>query len=162
MVCLPKFDCFPRAGGEHLQNNPVLDCSKFEGTDLANTTLNGTVDVDVSYECHRFVYDYVGGIGAVGGVFAFTALVSTFYFGLLVSIRNGLASDDRFCRRGILYSMVITIAFGVFGIFFAFHLYLLLIRETVFPTDIIQFGVYSISFFFVVLSGIFVVLGMQK
>ena len=188
--CLQGFDCFPKVGGEFIHRHPVSSCSEAELNNLLNASLFPDQDVDnianlfddinatnetvvdstaakVHFECYRFAFSYVDGIGAVGGLIIFASLLSTLYFGLLVSIRNGITdnSDDCLCRcRLVLYCIVWGTALTLCILFITVNPSVEMIRDAIFKTntDIIQFSMYSAMFMAIVVSGFFIVLAIEN
>ena len=172
-VCVPNFDCFPMYRGSALQRIPVDNCSQSfdlsdemtaSGMDLDNFTavsggeLEGDGDMEIRYECYRFVFRYAEGIGAAGGVLFFTAAFSKLYFGLLVAIY----SLDR-TPRTVLSIIVWACAGILWLLFIVLNAGIPIFREAVFQTntDIIQFTMYALNFFVLVVCGVFVSCGID-
>ena len=173
-VCVPNFDCFPMYHGEHHQRMPVDNCSQVfdlsdemttSGMDRDNFTavtggeIEGDGDMEIHYECYRFVFRYAEGIGAAGGVLFFTGAFSKLYFGLLVAIYS-LDGTPR-----IVLSIIVWVCAGILWLLFiVLNAGIPIFREAVFQTntDIIQFTMYALNFFVLVVCGVFVSCGIVK
>jgi hypothetical protein len=87
-ACVENFDCFPRMGGEYLQQEPVENCSSQSFMPLVqNDSSNSStlpLEVDITFDCYRLVFRYAEAFGAAGGILAITALCSKLYFSLMV------------------------------------------------------------------------------
>ena len=147
--CEANFDCFPKDGDDYLQQEPVSNCSMFE--------FNG----NVTYECYRLVFRYAEGLGAAGGILAFTAVFSKLYFALLVTVYNNL-NDNGWCRL-ILYGIIWGGAAIIFILFIGISVGVKQIRETIFQTltDQIQFAMYALSLLVIIVSGVVVACGIE-
>ena len=166
--CVPNFECFPMYHGNYLQTTPVDNCSQLfdlsdsnltsmgNFTDIVNETDIGDEAVQIYYKCYRFVFRYVEGFTAVGGVLLFTSVISKLYFGILVAAYN--MKSDKCC--GIL-TIATWISAGVLCLLFI--VINIAIRETVFQTttDIILFIIYSVSFAAIVVCGVVVTCGLD-
>ena len=189
--CEPNFDCFPIRDGDFLQRDPVSSCSSFEvdltnsssgivsefadgssingtlfesnDTNATNMMLPSTADREVKYECYRFVFNYVDAFGAIGGLLVFAALVSKLYFGLLVTVYNVVTDDDYYWVRDILYAVICGLAGLFFLGFVIVHTAPHFVNKAVFQstTDLIEFIMYSITFFATFVSGIIVVIAIE-
>ena len=147
--CENNFDCFPKVGDDFLQQEPVNNCSMFEH--------NG----NVTYECYRLVFRYAEGLGAAGGILAFTAVFSKLYFALLVTVYNNL--EGKGCCRLLLYGIIWGGATAIFFLFIGISVGVEEMRETIFQTitDQIQFAMYALSLLVIILSGVVVALGIE-
>ena len=168
--CVPNFDCFPMYRGNALQKTPVDNCSlSFDlsdvltasGMDTDNSTaltdgeMEGDEDVEIHYDCYRFVFRYAEGIGAAGGVLFFTAAFSKLYFGLLAAISDAFdSSSDKLIKYG-LSIFVWGVALVVWLLFVLLNPLIPMFNEAVFQTetDKIQFAMYAINFFMLVICG---------
>ena len=171
--CVPNFDCFPMYRGNHLQSTPVDNCSQLfdlsdtnitsmgNFTDTVNETDIGDGAVKIRYECYRFVFRYIEGFSAAGGVLLFTAVISKLYFGILVAIYN-MDADDKW---KVLLTIVTWVVAGVLClVFIVINVAEPRIREAVFQTtsDIILFLMYSVNFVAIVVCGIVVRCGLDN
>ena len=170
--CVPNFECFPMYRGNHLQTTPVDNCSQLfdlsdssltlmgNFTDIVNETSIGDGAVEIRYECYRFVFRYVEGFSAAGGVLLFSAVISKLYFGILVAIYN-MDIDDKWQLRLIIVTW--STAGGLCLLFIIINVAVPLIREAVFQTttDIILFIMYSVNFAAIVVCGIVVSWGLS-
>ena len=169
--CVQNFDCFPVRHGNYIQNMPVDNCSQLfdlgdasdaNDTMLANSTSGANTDngdMEMHYECYRFVFRYAEGIGAAGGVLLFTAVFSKLYFGLLVAITK-IEHHDIYV---VVLLFTVWILAGVLLLLFVLvNSAVPLFREAVFQTvtDIIQFIMYALNFLMLVVCGIVVTLGI--
>ena len=66
--CEANFDCFPKIGSDHLQQELANNCSVLE------------LNSNVTYECYRLVFRYAEGLGAAGDILILTAVFSKLYF----------------------------------------------------------------------------------
>ena len=149
--CEANFDCFPKDGDDYLQQEPVSSCSMFE--------FNG----NVTYECYRLVFRYAKGLGAAGGILAFTAVFSKLYFSLLVTIYHNMNGSNLRCYRLILYGKVCAGGAITFLLFIGLSVGVPEIRETVFQsiTSQVQFAMYAFSLLVIIVSGVVVVFGIE-
>lgn len=171
--CVPNFECFPMHRGNYLQTTPVDNCSQlfdlshsnmtsmgFDNfTDTVNETDIGDGAMEIRYECYRFVFRYIEGFSAAGGVLLFTAVLSKLYFGILTAIYDSEIAD--------IWKVVLTVATWSFAGFFCllfivFNTAWPLVREAVFQTtaDIILFSLYSLNFVAIVACGVVVSCGI--
>ena len=171
--CVPNFDCFQiDDSSDVLQSEPVRSCLHAQLQSIFNTTPleimdNITADVDIDsvlnarYECYRFVYSYVDGIGAMGGLLVFATLLSTLYFGLLICTRN-IFDDNDCCRRGF-YCVIIGVGAACCFLFFIVNTAAPDVRDAVFKTksDALEFVAYLLTFLAIVVSGGFVAYGIE-
>ena len=149
--CENNFDCFPKIGDYHLQQEPVSNCSVFE--------LNG----NVTYECYGLVFHYAEGLGAAGGILIFTAVFSKLYFALLVTIYNNMMKSHFRCCWFILYRIVWAGAATVFILFIAISVGVEKMQDKLFQTITyqIQFAMYALSLLVIVVSGVLVAVGVE-
>ena len=168
-ACVENFDCFPRMGGEYLQQAPVENCSSssFLMMDsLQNDSSNSStlpLEVDITFDCYCLVFRYAEAFGAAGGILAITALCSKLYFSLLVSIsRTFDGSDDKFCRF-FLYAVVWLVCAAIFAIFLGVNVGIPEVRATIFRTvtGTIQFVMYCITMFLITVTGVIVAFGIE-
>ena len=167
--CVPNFECFPMYHGKYVQTTPVDNCSQlFDLSDnditlmgfnnfTVNETDSGDGGVQIHYECYRFVFRYVEGFSAAGGVLLFSAVISKLYFGILVAICN-MKSDWK-----VLLTIVTWISAAVLcSLFIVINDAVPLIQEVVFQTtsDTVLFSMYSASFVAIVVCGIVVSCGI--
>ena len=171
--CVPNFDCFPMYHGEHCQRMPVDNCSQVfdlsdkmiaSVVDLNNVTavsggqMEDDGDMEIRYECYRFVFRYAEGIGAAGGVLFFTGAFSKLYFGLLVAI-----SSMKNKSLKIVLSIIVWVCAGILCLLFiVLNASIPVFRKAVFQTntDIIQFAMYAANFILLVVCGLFVSFGI--
>ena len=156
--CVPNFECFPMNRSNYLQTTPVDNCSQLFELSDSNKLTDGDKAVQIRYECYRFIFRYVEGFSAAGGVLLFTAVISKLYFGILVAICN-MESD---CCKCLLTIVTWSIAGVLCLLFIVINVAVPLIREAVFQTttDIILFLMYSVNFVAIVVCGIVVSLGI--
>ena len=166
-ACVKNFDCFPRMGGEYLQQEPVDNCSSlsFLPPDSLQNDSNASslpLELDITYNCYRLVFRYAEGFGAAGGILAFTALISKLYFSMLVSIRQGFDQKGCLCRF-LLYTFIWLVCAGIFIIFLGVNLGVPAVRVAVFRTvtDIIQFVMYTITLALIIITGVIVAFGIE-
>ena len=175
-VCIDNFDCFPRTGGEYLQQEPVKNCSSFIITppdsqqlqnDSNNMSSNATdslpLEVIITYNCYRLVFRYAEAFGAAGGILAFTALISKIYFSALVSIRRSTGEDSCNSVRFFFYLFVWSICIIVIITFLSVNLGVTIIRETILQTVTgqIQFVMYTITLVLITIIGIIIAVGID-
>ena len=144
-VCIDNFDCFPRMGGEYLQQEPVKNGSSFiftppdsqqlQNNMSSNATDSLPLEVIITYNCYRLVFRYAEAFGAAGGILAFTALISKIYFSALVSIRRSTGEDSCNWVRFFFYLFVWSICIIVIIIFLSVNLGVTIIRETIATAD---------------------------
>ena len=155
--CVPNFDCFPMYHGEHRQRMPVDNCSQvFDLNDKMRMEDDG--DMEIRYECYRFVFRYAEGIGAAGGVLFFTGAFSKLYFGLLVAI-----SSMKNKSLKIVLSVIVWVCAGILCLLFiVLNASIPVFSNAVFQTntDIIQFAMYAANFILLVVCGLFVSFGI--
>ena len=163
-TCVENFDCFPRMGGEYLQQEPVENCSSlsFMPLDSLNDTNASSLplDLEITYNCYRLVFRYAEGFGAAGGILAITAFVSKLYFSMLVSIRRSADSRE---SRFFFHSLVWLMFSAIFIIFLGVNVGIPAIREAVFRTvtDIIQFVMYCTTMVLIIITGVIVAIGIE-
>ena len=175
-ACVDNFDCFPRMGGEYLQQEPVENCSSFIFTpsdsqqlqnDSNTTSSNATeplpLEVIITYNCYRLVFRYAEAFGAAGGILAFTALISKLYFSVLVSIRRSTDEDPCDPVRYLWYSLVWSVCIIVVIIFLSVNLGVSIIRETILQTVTgqIQFAMYTITLALIIFIGVMIAIGIE-
>ena len=174
-VCIDNFDCFPRMGGEYLQQESVENCSSFIFTlsdsqqlqnDLnnsSNATNSLPLEVIITYNCYRLVFRYAEAFGAAGGILAFTALISKIYFSALVSIRRSTGEDSCNSVRFFFYLFVWSICIIVIITFLSVNLGVTIIRETILQTVTgqIQFVMYTITLVLITIIGIIIAIGID-
>ena len=121
--------------------------------------LNG----NVMYECYRLVFCYAEGLGAAGGILAFSAVFSKLYFALLVTIYNNMEKSHLCCCRFILYCIIWAGATTVFILFIAISVGVEEMQEKIFQTVTyqIQFAMYALSLLVIVVSGVLVAVGVE-
>ena len=167
--CVPNFECFPMYRDNCLQTTPVDNCSQV--FDLSDSNINsmgnfihdtdiGDGAMEIHYECYRFVFRYIEGFSAVGGVLLFTSVISKLYFGILVAIYNTKSG----CCKCLLIFATLILAGGLCSLFIVINDVVPLIREAVFQTtsDKILFSMYSASFVAIVVCGIVVSCGIRN
>lgn len=167
--CIDNFDCFPRMGGEYLQEEPVANCSSqfhFESLDSQLNDSNATslpLEQDITYNCYRLVFRYAEAFGAAGGILAFTALISKIYFSVLVSIRRSTSNDACDPVRFLLYLFVWSVCIIVIIIFLGVNLGVSIIRKTILQTVTgqIQFVMYTVTLFLITITGVMIAIGID-
>ena len=163
--CLPNFDCFPRIGNEHLQREPVQSCSLELISFLNNSNSSSGLPPEdiIMYDCYRLLFRYAEGFAATGGILAATALFSKLYFALLVTISHRVKDNDNCLLRFLFYSIIWLVCAGVLCTFLAVNLGIPTIKEAVLQstTDIIQFVMYVIALFLIIVTGIIVTIGIE-
>ena len=173
-ACVENFDCFPKIGGEYLQQEPVENCSSSSFLmmplmdSLQNDSSNSStlpLEVDITFDCYRLVFRYAEAFGAAGGILAITALCSKLYFSLLVSISRTIDGDDKvacFCRY-FLYAVVWLVCAAIFFIFLGVNVGIPEVRAAVFRTvtDTIQFVMYCITMILIIITGVIVAFGIK-
>ena len=170
--CVPNFECFPmNYSGNYLQTTPVDNCSQLfylsenkktlmgSSTDIVNETDIGDGAMEIRYECYRFVFRYVEGFTAVGGVLLFTSVISKLYFGILVAIHN---TNSGCCCKCLLIFATLILAGGLCSLFIVINDAVPQIREAVFQStsDTILFYMYFASFVAIAVCGIVVSCGI--
>ena len=170
-ACVENFDCFPRIGGEYMQQEPVENCSSSSFLmmplmdSLQNDSSNSStlpLEVDIIFDCYRLVFRYAEAFGAAGGILAITALCSKLYFSLLVSISRTFGdSDDKFCRF-FWFTVVWLICVAIFFIFLGVNVGIPEVRAAVFRTvtDTIQFVMYCTTMILIIITGVIVAFGI--
>ena len=170
-ACVENFDCFPRIGGEYLQQEPVENCSSssFLMMPLMDSLQNDSsnfstlpLEMDITFDCYRLVFRYAEAFGAAGGILAITALCSKLYFSLLVSISRTFGdSDDKFCRF-FWFTVVWLICVAIFSIFLGVNVGIPEVRAAVFRTvtDTIQFVMYCTTMILIIITGVIVAFGI--
>ena len=185
--CVPNYDCYPLHDGRLLQRTPVQNSAETftvsKDFDFAvmdkdanlsslfladlNTT-SGVLDLDgrageeiedVRYECYRFVFLYAQGISAAGGVLLFTALFSKLYFSVLIAL---LGVKRRRLFRRVMIGLVWVAMGAVFVVFVAVNTAVPRVRRDMFQTvtSIIQFLMYTLNLFIIVVSGVVITFGI--
>lgn len=129
----------PICGGEHYDcfsnEKKVADCDMFEnGT---RVTINGT---EHNLECYRFVFDYVGGLAAAGGVTFFARIV----INTLVFIVAWIFEIKNHYLRSLLLLVLPFLLLGANVGFIILNSYLLA-DDTSIPT-LFTFLVYTVTF----------------
>ena len=168
-ACVENFDCFPRMGGEYLQQEPVENCSSVSSMPLGDLLQNDSsnastlpLELDITFNCYRLVFRYAEAFGAAGGILAITALLSKLYFSLLVSIRRS-TDNSKVCCRFFLYTIVWIVCAGVFIIFLGVNVGVPAVRAAVFRTvtDTIQFVMYCITMVLIIITGVIIAFGIE-